>query len=229
ADRSRVGVVPCGVDPELFRPDGPAARRSRRRLRIVSVGRLVERKGVGNAIEALGLLRAAGGPDVELVVAGGPDASALDRDPEVARLRALAERAGVADRVVLLGRVERAALPALLRSADLAVCVPWYEPFGIVPLEAMACGTPVVGSAVGGLCDTVVHGETGLLVPPRRPDLLADALGVLLADAPRRRALGAAGAARVPARYGWDRVAAQTLGHYRSLVPSAALPEEATP
>ena len=92
------------------------------------------------------------------------------------RLRAVAAAAGVADRVRFLGAVGRAEVPALLRSADAVVCVPWYEPFGIVPLEAMACGVPVVASAVGGLIDTVVDGVTGLLVPPRRPDRLAAAL-----------------------------------------------------
>ena len=81
----------------------------------------------------------------------------------------------MADRVVFTGAVPRAQVPALIRSADVVVCTPWYEPFGITPLEAMACGVPVVASAVGGLTDTVVHGTTGLLVPPRDPAALAAA------------------------------------------------------
>jgi glycosyltransferase involved in cell wall biosynthesis len=218
-DRKRISVVPCGVDLTTFRSDVEAEPRSPGLRRIVCVGRLVERKGVGNAIEALGRMRAGGGPDTELVVAGGPDVTELDGDPEVERLRTVARHAGVADRVVFRGRVGRAALPALLRSADVAVCVPWYEPFGIVPLEAMACGVPVIASAVGGLIDTVVHGRTGLHVPPRRPDLLAEQLTDLLGDDERRLALGRAGARRARAKYSWDRVAAQTLHTYADLLP----------
>ena len=218
-DRRRISVVPCGVDLDLFRPDAVAEPRTPGRLRIAAVGRLVERKGVGNVIAALARVLRDGGPDTELVIAGGPDAAGLDGDPDVQRLRRVAQEHGVADRVVFRGRVGRADLPALFRSSDVAVCVPWYEPFGIVPLEAMACGVPVVASAVGGLVDTVVHGKTGLHVPPRNPDQLADALVELLPDADRRRALGAAGARRARARYSWDRVAAQTLQSYADLLP----------
>jgi len=97
------------------------------------------------------------------------------------------------------------------------VNVPWYEPFGIVPLEAMACGVPVVASAVGGLVDTVVDGVTGVHVPPRRPGLVTAAVAGLLADPERRAALGAAGARRARRRYGWDRIARNTLEVYAGL------------
>ena len=218
-DRRRISVVPCGVDLTTFHPGVEPEPRTPGVRRIVCVGRLVERKGVGNAIEALGRMRAAGAPDTELVIAGGPDHAELDRDPEVTRLRAVAARAGVADRVVFRGRVSREDLPALFRSADVAVCVPWYEPFGIVPLEAMACGVPVVASAVGGIIDTVVHGRTGVHVPPREPEVLAEALADLLGDEDRLRSLGRAGARRARAKYSWERVAAQTLQSYEDLLP----------
>jgi glycosyltransferase involved in cell wall biosynthesis len=90
-----------------------------------------------------------------------------------------------------------------------------------VPLEAMACGVPVVASAVGGLVDTVVDGVTGVHVPPRRPDLLAGALQSLLADPARRRAFGRAGATRAQNRYSWPRVAAATVDAYRGMVAPA--------
>jgi len=218
-ERRRISVIPCGVDLELFRDDGLGQPRPAGRHRIVCVGRLVERKGIGNVVTALGLLRAAGGPDIELLVAGGPEAAALDTCAEAIRLRRLAADAGVADRVSLLGRVGRRELPALLRSADLVVCVPWYEPFGIVPLEAMACGVPVVASAVGGLVDTVVDGATGVHVRPRDPAGLAIVLERLLADRPGLRTLGAAAARRARNRYSWDRIAAMTLQSYGKLVP----------
>jgi D-inositol-3-phosphate glycosyltransferase len=174
----------------------------------------VERKGIGNTIIALAEV-----PDTELHVAGGPDAGALDRDPEARRLRALAGEIGVADRVVLRGRVDRDAMPALLRSADVVVCAPWYEPFGIVPLEAMACGVPVAATAVGGQIDSVVHGVTGVHVPPRDPAALAAALRELLADGARRRALGAAGRRRARRLYDFDRIAASTREVYDAVVP----------
>jgi len=214
ADLHRITVVPCGVDLALFTPAGPAEARPARPVhRLVVVSRLVQRKGIGNAITALGSV-----PGAELVIAGGPDAARLGDHPEARRLAALAAKAGVADRVRFRGRVDRREVPGLLRSADAVVCVPWYEPFGIVPLEAMACGAPVVASAVGGLVDTVVDGVTGLHVPPRRPDLLAEALGSLLGDPDRRVALGRAGARRARRRYGWDRIAGATLDVYAGLV-----------
>ena len=215
ADARRISVVPCGVDLKLFRPDGPLAPREGARRRLVTVGRLVERKGVGNVVDAL-----AGLPDTELVIAGGPDARDLDGHPEVERLRRLARRRGVADRVTLLGRLGRSEVPRLLRSADAVACVPWYEPFGIVPLEAMACGVPVVATAVGGMIDTVVDGQTGVHVPPRRPRDLAAATLPLLADAALRRGLGAAGSRRARERYGWGRIAAATQGCYAAVLPT---------
>jgi D-inositol-3-phosphate glycosyltransferase len=218
ADLRRVAVVPCGVDLELFRADGPSAPRPADGARLLVVSRLVERKGIGDVVAALTRL-----PGVELVVAGGPPAEELASDPEARRLVALAERVGVADRVRLLGRVGRADLPDLYRSADLVVSVPWYEPFGIVALEAMACGVPVVASAVGGLVDSVVDGVTGVHVPPRRPALLAAAVAGLLHDPDRRAALGAAGAHRTRRRYGWGRIANSTLEVYAALL--ANLPE----
>jgi glycosyltransferase involved in cell wall biosynthesis len=150
-------------------------------------------------------------------VAGGPPRAELWQDAEVRRLAALARRLGVEDRVEFRGRVGRDELPVLLRSADAAVCVPWYEPFGIVPLEAMACGVPVIASAVGGMLDTVVDGVTGLLVAPQRPDQVAEAACELLREPVRARALGLQGVRRVRTRYAWDHVAAVTLGVYRSL------------
>jgi glycosyltransferase involved in cell wall biosynthesis len=213
ADLHRIDVVPCGVDLDQFNTDGPAEPRPAGRPRLVVLSRMVPRKGIGNTIEALAEL-----PGVELVIAGGPPREQLAEDEEGARLLALAERLGVADRVDFRGRIERPDAPALLRSADAVVCVPWYEPFGIVPLEAMACGVPVIASSVGGLVDTVVHGGTGLHVPPRRPDRVAEAARQLIADADMRGRLGAAGAERARRRYGWDTVAEGTLRSYMQVL-----------
>jgi len=203
--RTRTSVIPCGVDLERFTPDGPRAPRSGR-YRMVSVGRLVPRKGFDIAITALTGLH-----DTELLLVGGPDDGNLADDPEAVRLLALAEELGVRDRVRLLGQVPREDMAPLLRSADVAVCTPWYEPFGITPLEAMACGVPVVAAAVGGLTDTVVDGVTGSLVTPQAPDELADAVRELLDSPATRQRFGRAGRGRVRTRYSWDRITVETL------------------
>ncbi|GHE87172.1 glycosyl transferase [Amycolatopsis deserti] len=214
--RSRMSVAPCGVDLERFTPDGPVAPRGNLH-RIVSVGRLVPRKGFATAIAALPAV-----PGAELVIAGGPERGRLADDPEAKRLMELAQRLGVADRVRLLGQVTRDEMPSLLRSADLVVCTPWYEPFGIVPLEAMACGVPVVAAAVGGLIDTVVDGVTGELVPPKRPEALAATLRRLLGDPAQREAYGIAGCDRARSRYSWDRIAIDVLRIYEKALGDKA-------
>lgn len=217
-----VTVVPCGVDIEHFTPEGPSWRRPVGPHRLLSLGRMVERKGIATVVEALVDV-----PRTELVVAGGPPASELDRDPEARRLDALAQRLGVAERVHLVGQIAHDDAPALIRSADVVVATPWYEPFGIVPLEAMACGRPLVGSAVGGLLDSVVDGVTGVLVPPRDPAALAGAVRSLLADPFGRRRIGEAARERAVTRYDWARVAEATLRAYRRVVSAAPVPVEA--
>ncbi|GLX10830.1 glycosyltransferase [Microbispora sp. NBRC 16548] len=203
--RDRIAVVPCGVDLGLFRADGPAAPRGDR-PRVLSIGRMVPRKGVDTVVRAMRQV-----PGAELVIAGGDPG-----DEESTRLRTLADGLGLGDRVRLIGSVSRAEVPALMRSADVLVTVPWYEPFGMVPLEALACGVPVVASAVGGHLDTVEG--CGVLVPPRRPRALSRALCDLLIRPGLRAALSAAGARRARARYGWPRIAEQTESVYRNLV-----------
>jgi glycosyltransferase involved in cell wall biosynthesis len=216
-EAARIKVVPCGVDLAAFRPDGPSEPRDRDLFRIVTLSRLVPRKGIADVVEALASIDGA-----ELIVAGGPPAAELARDPEAQRLAALARERGVSSRVSLRGGVARAEVPALLRSADVVVCAPWYEPFGIVPLEAMACGTPLVVSAVGGLIDTVVDGVTGMHVHARAPEELALALQSLRADATRRAAFARAGIARVQRRHSWKRIANETLDVYRNVLAAVA-------
>ncbi|HEY9476184.1 MAG TPA: glycosyltransferase [Mycobacteriales bacterium] len=211
ARRTRLRIIPAGVDTERFQPSGPTDHRGGLR-RILAAGRMVERKGYDAAISALRRV-----PGAELVIAAGPDPDRLGRDPEYRRLRKLADRQGVADRVEFLGSVEHDRMPALIRSADVVACVPWYEPFGIVPLEAMACGVPVVASAVGGFLDTVVDGATGRHVQPRRPERLATALRELLDDPFRRDGYGVAGLDRVRSRYTWERIAGEVLGVYQDV------------
>lgn len=210
--RDRVALAPSGVDSDRFSPTGPVAPRHEGHRRILTVGRLVERKGYADVVAALQLV-----PEAECVLVGGPAADQLDDHPVALRLRQRAQECGVEDRLRLVGTVPPEEMPEWYRSADVLVAAPWYEPFGLVPLEAMACGVPVVATAVGGLTDTVVHGVTGQLVPARNPRALGLALRRLLRDEPRRYAYAVAALDRARQRYSWQRAADQICAAYGSV------------
>ena len=214
ARTEHVHVVPCGVDTSHFAPwaeagpDDESSRAEERRPgahRILTVGRLVERKGFDLAVRALADL-----PGVELDIVGGPPAAELDDDAEAVRLLGVAQEVGVADRVRLLGQLPHDLMPAVYRSADVVLAVPWYEPFGITPLEAAACARPLVGAAVGGLLDSVEDGVTGVLVPPRDVPAVAGAVRELLADPDRRERMGRAARRRAVETFDWDVVTERT-------------------
>jgi glycosyltransferase involved in cell wall biosynthesis len=133
----------------------------------------------------------------------------------------------VAGRVRLTGAVPHSDLPTWYRSADVMVTAPWYEPFGLTPLEAMACGVPVIGTAVGGLTDTIVDGRTGDLVPPHDPRALGQALRRLLDDPVRRLAYATAGLDRARQLYSWQVTADRLIDVYAAVAaarrPSGAM------
>lgn len=208
----KAAVIPCGVDLDRFCPVGPAAVHDGR-PRLLAAGTLLRRKGFDTVIAALRELG-----DVELVIAGGPADGPVESDQEAARLRWVAEECGVSNRVLMPGRIPHEAMPALYRASEVVVSTPWYEPFGMVPLEAMACGVPVVATAVGGMKETVDDGVTGTLVDDHHPTAVAAALRSYLGDKGLREATGLAGRARACARYSWDAIAAQTLRVYETAV-----------
>ena len=161
--RDSVRLIPRGVDTGTFSPEGPVAPRGSR-PRLLCVAPLAPNQGVDVAVRALADI-----PEAELVIAGGPEHGKLRGDKAYRALLRLASDLNVRDRVIFHGSVSDDDLPALLRSADLLVDAPTGEPFATVALEAMACGTPVVASAIGSHLDTIIDGTTGLLVPPARP------------------------------------------------------------
>lgn len=173
ADNGRIDVVPCGFDHEEFHPVDKHAARAELgwpldRFIALQLGRMVPRKGIDTVVRAIGLCNCALGEEAHLYVVGGNSDEANEiATPEIGRLRAIARECGVTDRVNFLGRRARANLRLYYNAADVFVTTPWYEPFGITPLEAMACSTPVIGANVGGIRYSVAHGETGLLVPPK--------------------------------------------------------------
>lgn len=213
--RSRIALIPSGVDGELFHPDGPAVGRSSGRPRVLAVGRLAARKGHADLVRALARV-----PEAELVVVGGPSAAQLSGDPAAVEFAELAEAYHVADRIRLVGHVPRSELPRWYRSADVLACAAWHEPFGRVALEAMACGVPVVATAVGGHADAVVDGVTGTLTPPRDPRALASAVRSLLRDPLRRLAYASAAADRARQRFAWQRSASELAAVYATAANS---------
>jgi len=214
----RIAQVPCGVDLAEFTPGDRLDARRRLGLPedefiVLQLGRLVPRKGVDNVIRAVG--RLGEGRPWRLLVVGGesrePDAA---RTPEIGRLREVAREAGVSRRVDFVGRRDRDELKDYYQAADVFVTTPWYEPFGITPLEAMACGTPVIGAAVGGIQHTVVDGLTGFLVPPKDPEVLAQRLEDLRCIPDLGRMMGRAGRVRVCREFTWDGVASKLAKVY---------------
>ena len=208
AQHSQLALVPCGVDVEKFRAvDRREARKElslAEKPTVVYVGRLVPRKGVDTLIEAFALLP--GELNAQLVVVGGEPG--VYESPEIKRLSALASKLGVEERVVFTGSRPQRALYRYYGAADVSVTVPHYEPFGMTPLEAMACGTPVIGSRVGGIKTSVADGKTGFLVPPKNAETLANRLLRLLSDENLRTRMGRAARRRIEEHYTWERIAA---------------------
>ena len=223
AETRRIDIVPAGFDPAEF---GPGSRSARARLGLgadefvlLHVGRLAQGDGVDNAIRALAHLRRDHGIEARLLVVGGateePDAQ---HTPELGRLGVIAAGHGVSDRVTFAGARPRAVLRDYYRAADVFVTTPAYEPFALAPTEALACGIPVVGAAVGGIAHVVVDAVTGFLVPPDDPAALAERLSRLRRNPELARAYGRAGIRRMRAGFTWRHIAADAARAYATLL-----------
>jgi D-inositol-3-phosphate glycosyltransferase len=214
--RSSIRVVPWGVDTDLFNPEGPVAKRNGR-PRLLTAADLTQRKPLETLLRALTKV-----PGAELLVVGGPAEAELPKDDNYIKLAKFAATLGITDRVIFTGDVEYAAMPPLLRSADLVISTCQYVPSGTTSLQAMACGTPVIAPPVGGHMDAVVDGTTGIIIPPDRPALLAQRIRQLLAHPMLIEAYGVAAVDRVRSRYSWDRIAGETLAVYDRVTIHAA-------
>jgi D-inositol-3-phosphate glycosyltransferase len=188
ADPSRITIIPNGFRSDEIYPVDKLFARMALNLEpkekiILQLGRLVPRKGIDNVIRALAHMRREHNFEARLLVVGGeseePDPKIT---PEIGRLQKLAQAEGVGDLVTFVGRRSRNMLHYYYSAVDVFTTTPWYEPFGITPLEAMACGTPVIGSNVGGIKSTIVDGKTGFLVPPNNPAILSQRIIELLSS-----------------------------------------------
>lgn len=227
---SRLAVVPCGFDPDEFWPVRESARAKlgldEAEFIVLQLGRMVPRKGVDNVIRAVSVLREQHRVQARLLVVGGETQRADPmQTPEIRRLAALAAQLDIAGQVNFTGAQPRQALRDYYSAADVFVTTPWYEPFGITPLEAMACATPVIGSAVGGIRSTVLDHKSGFLVPPHDPEALAARLAQLQRDPALAQRMGWTGLRRVHRHFTWRRVAMQVASVYRSVLAHHALRE----
>jgi glycosyltransferase involved in cell wall biosynthesis len=212
ADERRISIAPCGFDPAEFFPIRQEEARDflhlpREEKILLQLGRMVPRKGVDNVIRALAALKAHTNNVRLLIVGGESDEPDPVKTPEIRRLQDIARELGVADKVTFTGRRARNVLKYYYAAADIFISTPWYEPFGITPLEAMACGTPVIGSNVGGIKYSVAHRHTGYLVPPHEPQALAEAALPLLHDPVLYRSMQRDAIRRVNSLFTWDKVA----------------------
>lgn len=212
---SKIEVIPCGVDLDLFHPiDKIEARRelglTDRRV-ILFVGRMDPLKGLDILLQAVARLEDRDG--LRVLVAGG----SLEGDSRLTHYLDKAREMGIAHQVTFLGSLEQESLPAYYSASDLCVVPSYYESFSLVAVEALACGTPVIASRVGGLTGIVRDGETGFLVPWRCPDPFSERLETLLGNDMLREHFGRAARKSVE-KYAWSNVASRIQEVYEDLL-----------
>ncbi len=210
ADSQKISVVPCGFDPAEVSPLNKGFARfisgfSPKEKILLQLGRMVPRKGVDTVIRTLARVRHVHNLAVKLLVVGG-EFGQPDERAEMERLKQIAQNENVSEHVVFRGKCDRSELQTFYSAADLFLTLPWYEPFGITPLEAMACGTPVIGSNVGGIKFSVVDGQTGYLVPAKDPDAAATCVAAFYARPELARKFGRQAIDRVNKLFTWSSV-----------------------
>ena len=223
ADADRITIIPCGFSNKEFYPIEKGVARqilnlSQHEKILLQLGRMVPRKGVDNVIKAIAKIKHSIG-SVHLIIVGG-DADTPDPEltPEIARLSDIAKKANVHTKITFVGRKTRDVLKYYYAAADLFITTPWYEPFGITPLESMACGTPVIGANVGGIKYSVSDGATGFLVPPNNPEALAEKIEHALSCSHTLALMGKACIHRVNKLFTWKQVAVCCDALYKKMI-----------
>jgi D-inositol-3-phosphate glycosyltransferase len=222
----KITIIPCGFSEHEFYPVGKDEARKILQLHpdepiLLQLGRMVPRKGVDNVVKALGKLKEKG-KKARLIIVGGESEHPDPKEcPELARLHSIAQQHGVLEHIHFAGRKQRDMLKYYYAAADLFITTPWYEPFGITPLEAMACGTPVIGANVGGIKYSVADGVTGALVAPDNPVALADKVCELLFDKDKLQQLSTNAIERVNKYFTWASVAGKVSSLYQNIIDNA--------
>ena len=224
ADPAKIKEIPCGFDPLELWPINKSLARLQIEIpenewMVLQLGRMVPRKGVDTAIRGFAQMVRKENIAARMVIVGGgsrqPDPAIT---PEIGRLQKIAAEEGILNQVTFTGRRDRRELKYYFSAADVFISTPWYEPFGITPLEARACGTPVIGASVGGIKYTVVHGETGYLVPAKDPQAVADRLTELYENPEKLQLFSQQSLKRVNELFTWQKVGAMIAGFYEEIL-----------
>ena len=229
SEQGCIEVVPCGTDLENFRIIPKMEARKQLGLEpteqiILYVGRFDPCKGIETLVRAVAMSQAKAKGNVRLVMAGGSDAE-LEDGQERQRIEQIVQEVGLTEQTIFAGRLGHDVLPLYYAAADVCVIPSHYEPFGLVAIEAMACGTPVVASDVGGLKFTVIPEETGLLVPPQDTAAFAAAIDRILTDELWATQLKEQASVRVRQNFSWSGVAIELSNLYRRLLAQSILDE----
>ena len=222
----KITIIPPGVDTHHFYPIAqdeakeaigiPAQDRM-----ALFVGRVEPLKGLDTLIKAMGILKQTCKsfrcPHYLVIIGGDPEEDPNEMSVEMARIRALCQELGLKDMILFLGKRGQMTLPYYYAAAEVVVMPSHYESFGMVALEAMACGTPVIASRVGGLAHLIKDGQTGYTVPMQDPNALAEKLRLVFIDAELRAHLGAQ-AAKYAQNFRWEAITTQMLDVYRGLL-----------
>ncbi len=221
-DSHRIAVLPCGIDTEMFKPlDRDKARKElsiqTKDKVLIFVGRLEPLKGIDTILMAIADVGDKSNLKF-LVVGGNPDT-----DAEASRLMGIAKMLKIDGHVTFTGSIAHEKLATYYSAADVCLVPSYYESFGLVAVEAMACGTPVIASMVGGLKTTVIDGHNGYLIPWRCPEAFTERIEMLISNRPLRDALGNHAKDSIE-RLVWERVADQVLNAYQSCLDSYGMP-----
>lgn len=224
ASQDKISIIPCGFDPNEFYPVDKNLAKMLLGVNtndpiILQLGRMVPRKGIDNVIKSISELKHKHGFRVNLFIVGG-DSDTPDPDvtPEIARLQKIAEKEKVLEDITFFGRKGRDRLKYFYSVADVFVTTPWYEPFGITPLEAMACGTPVIGSNVGGIKFSIVDERTGFLVPPNNWHALSEKIMEIIQNPKLANQFKENGIKRVNSFFMWSTVARSISSIYEEII-----------
>jgi D-inositol-3-phosphate glycosyltransferase len=229
--RGQIEIIPCGTDINNFRLTSKADARTKLKLDsrekvILYVGRFDPRKGIETLVRACALLKEKDTDNLKLVIVGGSSPDMPDGD-ERTRIEHIVDELGMRESTLFAGKIGHDILPLYYTAADVCVIPSHYEPFGLVAIEAMACGVPVVASNVGGLKFTIIPEETGLLVEPKDIKAFASGIHRILFDELWARKMRNQASANVNQRFSWAGVTIQLSELYRHILAQSIMHDQA--